>query len=166
MTTQTSAIHTMRLVTLCEKISSHRFMATRHLWLYDGNKMGNTSSFSHGIAWTKSYPPTLDTQKAWVNMWNTVFKHTPGSAGLQPWGKGNKQTNEALRLPRLSAQSHIPDYRGGRGFQAGHKCFPELKRQMTGDQEVWSSWKLQHKLLEGREKKRAPKICRESTSLC
>lgn len=35
--------------------------------------------------------------------------------------------------------------------------FPWAEKTDTRDQEVWSSWKLQDKLLEGREKKKSSK---------
>lgn len=97
----------MRLV--CEKISSHRFMATRHLWLYDGNKMGKTSShFGFPIAWTKSYPPTLDNQKAWVNMWNNCFQTHQAAQDYNPEGREtNKLSLKTVLAFCLEAHSRL-----------------------------------------------------------
>jgi hypothetical protein len=52
-------------------------------------------------------------------------------------------------------------------FQVGHKCFWAEKID-TGAQEAWNSWKLSHKVLEGTgiQRKRTPKICTVSMSLC
>lgn len=146
----------MRLVTLCEKISSHRFMAIRHLWLYDGNKMGKTSSFSHGIAWTKSYPPTLDNQKTWVNMWNNCFQtYTRQHRTTIPDGREtNKLSFKIVLAFCLEAHSRL---QRGSGFQAGHKCFPELKRQTLEIRKFEAAESCRTNFWRGERKKKSSK---------
>lgn len=81
----------------------------------------------------------------------TVFKQcTPGSTTTIPDGIETNKLGLKIALA-FCLEAHSRLQRGWR-FQAGHKCFPELKRQTLEIRDSEAAGSCSHKVLEERER--------------